>query len=362
MQIDFHHGVVYLLCRIAGFSAKETSIIAYASQYVDDATNSGDIKFTNGAIYHRINSAHKMIDSRNFNSLNNLQVWMPFHFLPGNAGLKAGKNPDGKFINKLVCTPNSYVAQDMVDHCIKDYDKPYALHRLGITLHVLADTYAHQGFAGVSHAINDVKELNKDIFIYKKSIRKRFMDYITSRFIDNILPLGHGAVLSFPEFPFRKWEYINGMAEKIERNNYPVFKESVRDMYSCIVKFREKYIGDTLDVNIPETDYILIKENIRKFNSEDENIRHENWINSILNDNFSFKKEVNEKIEYIHKGKGSWKYEALNTDKDIDKNKEKFEFSMEFLTSNWKCFHDALQKHRIEVLHDILPKYGICGS
>ncbi len=32
----------------------------------------------------------------------------------------------------------------------------------------------------------------------------------------------------------------------------------------------------------------------------------------------------------------------------------------EFLKSDWKLFHDAIQEHRLTVLHDILPKYGIC--
>ena len=52
MQIDFHHGVTYLLSRIAGFTAEEANIIAYSSAYVDDATNSGLIKFDNGAMYY----------------------------------------------------------------------------------------------------------------------------------------------------------------------------------------------------------------------------------------------------------------------------------------------------------------------
>ena len=46
MQIDFHHGVIYLLSRIAGFNAEQSSKIAYASQYVDDATNSGTVSYT----------------------------------------------------------------------------------------------------------------------------------------------------------------------------------------------------------------------------------------------------------------------------------------------------------------------------
>ena len=160
MQIDFHHTATYVLARLAGFSQGESEIISYASQYVDDATKSGVIKFNNGAMYSRISSAHKVIDLHNTDDLLNHQVWVPFHFLPGNGGLNTGTNPKGGFINKLVCTPNSFVSKEMLAKCIADRDKPYGLHRLGITIHVLADTYSHQGFAGVIHAINDIHKLD----------------------------------------------------------------------------------------------------------------------------------------------------------------------------------------------------------
>jgi hypothetical protein len=53
----------------------------------------------------RISWAHKMLDYRNFQELVNYQVWIPFHFLPGNAAKKSGEDPEGKFIKKLICRP-----------------------------------------------------------------------------------------------------------------------------------------------------------------------------------------------------------------------------------------------------------------
>jgi len=362
MQIDFHHGVVYLLSRIAGFNARESSVIAYASQYVDDATNSGIIKFNNGALYSRISSAHKMLDLRNFNPLKNLQVWTPFHFLPGNGGLKAGENPNGKFIQKLVCLPNSHIAEDMIEYTLRDAGTIYGLHRLGITLHVLGDTFSHMGFAGVSHRINDVEELNSELFSFRKNKWKNRLERIKSIFVDNVLPLGHGAALQFPEYPFQKWNYINGLGEKVERDNPSIYLQGAMALYDCIARFRERITGDPMDRQIPPGDLVIIEHNIRKFKDEDPDERHKMWINSILNDDFSFQKEPDEHISYVAKGKGSWKYEALMTEKEKDDSGDVFEYKPEFLTSNWKCFHVAIQKHRIEILHDILPKYGICGA
>jgi hypothetical protein len=62
MQIDFHHAAVYALARLAGFVHQDATVVAYASQYVDDATNRGTIVFGNGRRYARIASAHKVLD------------------------------------------------------------------------------------------------------------------------------------------------------------------------------------------------------------------------------------------------------------------------------------------------------------
>ncbi|MES9906835.1 MAG: DUF6765 family protein, partial [Sedimenticola sp.] len=194
MQIDFHHTVTYIVARLAGFNHKKAEVIAYCAQYVDDATNAGLIHFNNEAMYKRISSAHKMLDYHNFEELANHQVWIPFHFLPGNGGMAAGKNPDGSFIEKLVCLPNSPIAQEMVRACIEQQDTPYALHRLGVTMHVLADTWAHQGFAGVSHKINNASGI-KDA---GGKPAKKLLDKLKGYFVGEALPLGHGAVLTYP--------------------------------------------------------------------------------------------------------------------------------------------------------------------
>src|SRR5262249_6901909 len=79
VQIDFHHATTYALARLAGFSHDEANVVAYSSQYVDDAVNAGAIEFENGASYSRISSAHKMLDYRNFEALADAVVWVPFH-------------------------------------------------------------------------------------------------------------------------------------------------------------------------------------------------------------------------------------------------------------------------------------------
>jgi len=365
MQKDFHYGLTYTVASLAGFSQTEAEIIAYASAYVDDATNSGTIRFDNGAMFLRIASAHKMLDYRNFRELAENYVWIPFHFLPGNGGKKAGENLKGKFIKKLICLPDSYVAQEMIKSCIEDKDKPYALHRLGIALHVYADTWAHQGFAGVSSDENNVSEI-KELAGYDERaltmverLKKFFgdiFDEINSKFMEGFLPLGHGAALAYPDLPYLKWSYKNKDGETIIRDNPLEFLESADRMYQSMCRYlsgNDKAPVEGLPLESKEKiDYFL-----RSFKEEEEDDRHQKWLELLARGEFGFDPV---ELNYTPKGKGSWKYQALGTEKYLDDGDEVFTYSPGFLISNWKHFHDALLAHRFAVVNEILPRYGIC--
>jgi hypothetical protein len=354
MQLDFHHGVTYVVARLAGLTHAEASIVAYCAQYVDDATNSGLIRFQNGALFSRISSAHKLLDYRNFKELAVHHVWIPFHFLPANCGLPAGQEPPGDFVDRLICRPNSLVAQQMVKGCIADKDAPYALHRLGITLHVYADTWAHQGFAGVNHRVNEVTRVTDAEGKPDRSIMKRLAGY----FMSEALPLGHGAALSYPDRPFLRWGYTNGKGEQVWRDNPRDFLEAADHLCQAIRRYQ---MGDPEAVvaGLLEPDKAMIGYMLRSITDEDRFVRHQKWVQAIAAGKFSF---GSARIAYIGKGKGSWKHEALGTEKAIDLENETFLYRSAFLNSNWKHFHDALQAHHFHVLHELLPQYGICTA
>lgn len=357
MQIDGHHTMTYIAARLAGYPHKPASIIAYAAQYVDDATNSGVIQFENSAMYSRISSAHKMLDHRNSDALANHRVWIPFHFLPGNGGKPAGDNPKGKFIRKLVCKPDSYVARDMLRACVGDHNKPYALHRLGITMHVYADTFAHQGFAGVNNKINEVHKMKSNM----KSLDKSFFSKIASFFLSESFPLGHGAALSHPDRPSLIWEYTNGLNEKVKRDNAAIFIDAVDKMCRAMQCFREKDLSMDLDSmsGLPAKDKKKILSLIKSIKGDSGKERHQKWLSEIKKGSFSFGPAD---LKYIAKGKGSWKHRSIGQLKAADSESEVFVYKNTFMTSNWKKFHDALQAHRLDILHDVLPKYGICAA
>lgn len=364
MQIDFHHGATYVIARYAGFAHRDAETIAYCAQYVDDATNDGTIFFTNGAMYHRVASAHKGLDYRHFKTLASYRVWIPFHFLPGNGGLRAGENPRGTFIEKIICRPNSHVAQDMIASCIREQDAAYGLHRLGITMHVYADTWAHQGFAGVQNEVNSITALNDDdnvdeAFLGRlKGFMGDWFESVASSFVGDNLPLGHGAALSHPDKPFLKWRYEDHKGKIVRRNNTKEFTEAAEQM--CRAMQRYKVRNPDADVaGLDENQTQKLKRMFKKTLGDNGDDRHKIWLKAIADGDFGFPAQ---RLEYTPKGMGSWKHGALATLESEDKDSDRFKYDPSFLDSDWKLFHDALQVHRLTIIRDILPRYGICAA
>ncbi len=353
MQIDFHHTTTYVVARAAGFNHDDAHIIAYASQYVDDATSTGMVQFDNQAVYNRISSAHKMLDARNTQELANHQVWLAFHFLPGNGGKQAGENPDGSFINKIVCRPNSPVAQEMVRGVILDKDRLYGLHRLGVAMHVYVDTWAHQGFAGVLHDVNEVEDAEEtsNSGLFDGGIGSFLRDILD----DAIPPLGHGRANVFPDMPFMQWQYENGKGELIQRDNTSDFMTAADHMCMAMQRF---ILGDP-DANVAGLDADTkgkLYEMFVGIKNKKGDERHAEWLQAIRGGAFSF--GAASIADYMPRGRESWKAQALGTSHDLPVHR----YQSEFLNSDWKMFHDAIQAHRFHVVHDILPRYGICAA
>jgi hypothetical protein len=168
--------------------------------------------------------------------------------------------------------------------------------------------------------------------------------------------LGHGAVLSNPDRPFLVWGYTNGRGERIERNNPVDFLAAAEHLCAAMQRYR---LGDGPLPGLAEADRQTIAQLLTTLTDEAAPHRHQRWLEAVAAGAFSFGPEA---VSYIAKGKGSWKYLALGTEREIDLEGEVFEYRSGFLTSDWKYFHDALQAHRLYVLHDLLPRYGICAA
>lgn len=331
MQIDFHHGVTYVLARLAGFDSESASTIATSAQYVDDALYDGKITFPDGPDYYCIRSAHndkniKMDIITATNPKYNEEIWAAFHFLPGNAGLTAEAN-GVELSSKLICKPNSPIAQDMVQECINHRNDINALHRLGITMHVYADTWAHQEFAGiVTNDLNDVNNINASIF----NLLLRIGD-------DALPPLGHLRAYHYPDHPFAEWSYNKNDNTLIERKNLDIFLDAATNMFKAMQKFINPE-GIIKEFEIQDLKQIELM--LREATSEDENERHTAWLNNVASGAFSFGPDPYPTYEKKYDFKSFDSYDS-------------------FVNSDWKNFHDALNEHRSFVLDILIPKYNI---
>jgi hypothetical protein len=366
MQIDFHHAVTYVVARIAGFSDYDAQTVAYACQYVDDATNAGEVSFESGERYIRVSSAHRTIDiKKNSDVADNRRVWVPFHFLPGNTTLPRG-NASEQFVSRMVCRPGSDIAYAMMKRCVEEQNKTFALERLGIALHTFVDTWAHQGFVGFVDDFNKVKEIRLtpdpsyaknaqiiSMFNDASGLKEKFELWAT-----NLLSVGHAAVQCYPDMPFLHWEYTRHNGDVVRRDNPTDFLAAADGMYSIMRQFKAKNT-DLPRTQIPDADRKIIDRLLRTTLFEEGTKRHNVWLQEIAKGTFSFGKA---NISYIDKGQGSWKFDALGTEHFFDVGDEVYPYKDTFLSSHWKKFHDALQYHANYVLHELLAGVSLCAS
>jgi hypothetical protein len=393
MQIDGHNTATYVAARLAGFSFQEAEKIAYAAQYVDDATNAGLVIFEGSPfMYSRIASAHKMIDYANLVNVENHLAWMPFHFLPGNGGMGADATNDLTALERLICRPDSVVARDMLRYAFQDRELPRALHRLGIAMHVYADTFAHQGFVGALSEANRATDVTcgdskRDAAIQRET-KKELIDAALARikavgqfavravtimwrektwpgdFIRSFMhraPVGHAATDVYPDQPYLLWRYKDYKGVHVERDNPAVFLLAMDKMVRVMQAWRagDAQMNLEMQPGMNARDRREAERLFRTLTDIGGEARRTGWVTAIESRVFSFGDEV---PSYVGKGAGSWKEAALGTERETDTGVERFPFTRDFLYSDWKLFHDAIQAHRSDVIHEILPRYGICAA
>jgi len=352
MQIDFHHTVTYVLARLAGFAHQEAVIVAHSAQYVDDAQNRGIILFDNGNKYNHIASSHSVTDvPHNLNNVEDYQVWVPFHFLPGNNGQPAGQGKDVSINQRMLCQPDSFVAADLCRAALATKGDQNTLHRLGITIHVYGDTWAHQRFCGFEDHLNTSHDESQEGFLER-----------VEAFAAEIASLGHGDVSVHPDQPFRTWKYRDSDNKEVSRSNLDIFIQACDRIFQFLMAYRGA--GGTHTQMVAQDRERLLS-SLKSFDSENAETRHQQWLDLLAHGGFSFNALTQEQVldlQYVPKGIGSWKYEALGTEASTDYEGQIFPYKESFETSNWKLFHDALKAHQTEVLNKLLPEYGLPNS
>jgi hypothetical protein len=217
MELDMHYYGTYAMARAAGLRKDVCVTLATAAQFVDDNADQTSLEFRDGARLDVEATAHHAANIRNIDPEDQRQIWVPFHFLPANTG--------DSYNQRLVCAKDSKIARKMIESNLKLLNQPFALQLLGITAHVYADTFSHYGFSGISakenRVVNDsfrfyelAPEMERYItnkaLIFKLTSRQcSFKQFIKSRLSEMFSrALGHGAVMTYPDRPYLKWDFV----------------------------------------------------------------------------------------------------------------------------------------------------------
>lgn len=254
MNIDFHYYGTFVAAFIAGYKFDEAKIIAHAAQYVDDSTykriedNKGNRYLENQIPtcqdFTELLSAEASRESGNkiphlrqwdeefYNETS--KIWMAFHFLPGNfdKNLKeyhGSKEEEGKIslwkydeeaeeLFKSMCLSNSILVEKMINRLVYMDDIP--LEAVGLTMHVLADTWAHKYYSGIpAWFINASTNFKPEA---KGATPLKDVPYYNSYNY-----LGHSFAGHTPDLPYAKYEF------KPQWSSEKIVKDNSRDFYTA---------------------------------------------------------------------------------------------------------------------------------
>jgi len=334
MEKDFHYYCLGILARASGFAPEDALTIAYASQYVDDSTESEPMRIGE-IIFDPVRTCYEGLKSYGWSVQK--RVLIPFHFIPP----KPIQSPKDSFVT----ASNSPFALRILREASDEAHSRRRLCRLGVAFHTLSDAWAHEGFSGRRHEENDVEN------IYHKKGRK-WKHLLLDNFLLDFLPqIGHAEAGYFPDQPFLRWKYTRRMTnEVIRRNNTNIFLCAAKTIYDLL-----------LDIDKSELDTPIAWESLKKrirtllaYKEEDVEKRCARW------------RKAFEKLfkplgfEY---DKQAWRDEALHPLRATDTNWDhlapsdfkhlRFPLTPGFFDSKWVHFHKSALRQRHLVLENL---------
>ena len=259
MQADFHYYATYCAAFLAGYSHEEALALCYSDQMVDCCTKTF-LRSISATVHAATSQSQaELVDLRtDIIGLQDItRIWASFHFLPKDLyakiplSTKAYKN---KY--RLICGPDGDLVKDTVELA-----KGKGLQAAGIAMHVLADTWAHQCFAGTTSLVinntdNNFFEIMPDgemrPIIFKHSpgaaddIENAAYNSTVFNLSENsILNLGHGHAGHLPDYSFIRYKYMPAW------DNYREFlKDNPSDYRKafCQMIYAIKYLNGREDI------------------------------------------------------------------------------------------------------------------
>ena len=210
MNVEFHYYTVYYLARQAGFPDDDAFILAYSSQYLDNALVCYEVQHQQG-IYRTHVTHHFGFWDRG----QEWAVWIPFHFYPAGGAVAHPPRRDGR-VNRMDVQPDSPLAKRMLISALKSRN----LYRLGIALHTYADTWAHQNFTGRNE---DWNALDPD---------------------SPIPPIGHAQALRDPDDVDAVWHDPRLLPPRDRVNNRERFLAAATRIYRYLATYNRRSFAD----------------------------------------------------------------------------------------------------------------------
>lgn len=225
MQEDFHYYATYCAASLAGYAQQECREISYCAQLVDlcsktflTALNAPRDAATTQLQIELMNARTDIIGIQDIT-----RIWASFHFLPRDLHADPGKGGlQYRHKYQLICGPNSELLTDTVELA-----RGRGTQAIGLAMHVLADTWAHQNFAGTpSLVINNTSGgfyelLGEDgtegerliRFIHNPSApddleNGQYVNSVYQQSEYSIMNLGHGRAGHLPDYSFARYRYL----------------------------------------------------------------------------------------------------------------------------------------------------------
>ena len=244
MQKDFHYYCVAVLAKAAGFNKKDALIIGYASQYVDDATESELIRLeVPGLIkFDPVRTAYAGLDLAGSLSWSaQKRVFIPFHFIPPRPFSPKESNTFS-FVTQPAASeqnePKSF-AELLLEEAVGESRRKRwrRLCRIGVALHTYADTWAHQHFSGRhNREENDVE----NIHVYDRDTGKYEHLKLENLILDALPRIGHAEAGYFPDLAFQKWKYDSRQSPPaVERDNVELFLQAAQAIYNALLPMKK---------------------------------------------------------------------------------------------------------------------------
>ena len=253
MQKDFHYYATYCAAFLAGYSHEDALTIAYSAQLVDCCSRTLLSKLRAPLSAATTQLQLELMDARtDIIGLQDItRIWASFHFLPGNLHTEVESiSPLYKSKFRMICRPNSALLSDTVELA-----KGGSLQAVGLAMHVLADTWAHQYFAGTpSLVINNTNyyfyELLPDggerpvVFSHSPGSpddpeKGVYNGSIYQGSENSIMNLGHGRAGHLPDYSFIRYKYLPAWGGYRE-----IVKDNPDDYYHafCQMIYAMKYL------------------------------------------------------------------------------------------------------------------------